>query len=245
MSETEDWGPQDDIHDEKVTVVAGGLQQPIADLVAALAKSQIKSVRPIVGERENGYCASVLMLSIFVFESLVGRASHVRKLRTSIGRKFDKIERTSTSYVRVLDPTFPQTLINDLEEIYVLRDALAHGHMWTIGFTIRQHGTEYTSLKKHEGYGDEKYRAAVDEKTGRTRRLGLNALPSEIGLVEAGTALKKLGEAVEQLVKADALESAASERTIKYNGKNVKFWTLCIELERLWLEKPQAIAPLI
>lgn len=241
MSNFDEWGPEDDIHDDKVSVFAGGLGQPIADLVSALAKAQIKSLRRVVGQQENGYCASILMLSVLVFESLVGRASHLRKMKTTIGRKGDKIERTSTSYVRILDPSFPQNLIDELEEIYVLRDALAHGHMWTIAFTIRQHGTEVTSLKMHEGYGDAKYRAIVDEKTGRTRKLGLAAIPSEIGLAEASTALKKLSEAVAQLVHSGALEFPAARARVRYGGQHVEFWALNNELQRLYLEKPEAI----
>ena len=80
MSDNEPWDFED-FGDERVTVYAGALQQPIADLTAALAGTQIKSLRHVVGERENGYCASVVMLSVLVFESLVARASHLRRLR--------------------------------------------------------------------------------------------------------------------------------------------------------------------
>lgn len=235
MTDTSEFEPEE-WKDTRVTVVAGGLQQPIADLVERLAALQVKSLRDIVGESENGYCASVLMLSVLVFESLIARASHLRKMRTTMERS----ELSALKHLLVLDPAFPADLMKDLTEIYVLRDALAHAHLWFEEIELSERGSlDVTSRSLASGYGDPKHRAHVERSTGRTRRLNLGATPTSIGLLEAAVAMKALGEGIARLVHIDALESAASERRIKYQGQRVQFWGLAKELERMHLAKPE------
>ncbi len=222
---------------DMVTVFSGALQQPIADLVAKVADAGIKDLGDLVPEKENGYCAAILMLTVLTFESLVARASHVRRRDTKVERKNNFEERNTISYLRLLDPSFPQTLLDEVEELYVLRDALAHGHVWTLEVVTRPHGQEITSRERHGGYGNPAHTRVVDEKTGRTRKLGLNAIPTQIGFPEAAAALTKLSEALQRLVSVNALEPAAVRRNIAYKRKLTDFWTLGSELNRLQVEK--------
>lgn len=243
MNDADDWGPEDDIKDDRVTVFAGGLLQPIADLIGTLALTPVKSDRSVVGERENGYCISILMLSVLAFESLVGRISHLRKLNLGVDRQQSKTESNSHTYLPIVDPSFPAALLEDLTDIYVLRDAIAHGHIWTVEYMIRRDAIDVTSRSIHPGYGDTKHKLRVDQSTGLTHRLALNALPSEIGLREAATALKTLASCIRRLVDAGAIELPAVQRRVRYNGSLVPFWSLSHELERLWIEKPAIRQP--
>lgn len=236
MSE-DDWEPEDEINDDRVTVFAGALAQPIADLIESLSLRQIKSAQDVVGEHENGYCISILVLSVLAFESLAGRVSHLRRRDVGLERQ----ESSTLKFLRKVDPAFPLKLMEDLVDVYLLRDALAHGHIWTVKYTMGRGGATVTSRERHPGYGDPKHVDRVDGNKGVTKNLGLNVLPSEIGLREASVAMRTLAATIQRLVDIGAVELPAVVRRVKYQGKYIGFWSLADELDRLRELKPKRL----
>jgi len=127
-------------------------------------------------------------------------------------------------YIKQLDPEFH--LLEELQDVYVVRDSLAHGHLWSVDYVIRHDRTDVTKRELFDGFGDPKMRLRVDLDTGKTKHLGCNVLPTSIGVRDAATVFRVLAMSLDRLVKAGLVEQAAVRGHARYDNKNIQFWSL-------------------
>lgn len=218
----EDFDPKADIEGDRITIIGSAFYQPIADLIGKLAACKLNSpASPNVGHYENGYCASIVILIVLTFESYISRISYLHHRKTGKNRA---LKLSTHQYIQQLDPEFPW--LSDLQDVYVVRDSLAHGQLWSMDYVIRHDRTEVTKRKLFEGFGDQKMRQRVDLHTGKTKHLGCNVLPTSIGVKDAATVFRVLAMSLDRLVKVGLIEQASIHGHARYDNKNIQFWSL-------------------
>lgn len=212
-----------DIEGDIITIVGSAYHQPIADLIGQLAaRKQKPSEGYMAGHFENGYCASIVILLVLAFESYISRVAFLRNKRLNEARS--SAPKSTHEYLKHIDNTFPFS--KELLDIYVVRDSLAHGHLWNVDYVIKSEGTDVTRRELFDGFGDKKMRSRVNMVTGKTRHLGLNALPTSVGLNEAAAVFKIVAQSLDHLVKAGLIEQAAVRGHVRYGGKTLQFWSM-------------------
>jgi len=103
-----------------VSVLLVNLLQPIFDLFELLEQSDPKGPNEVQAAMlENGYAVSVIVLSALVVESALNRTRYVRN------------EPKRESAVDTLKRLSAGDLAHEIEEVFVLRDIIAHNHIWT------------------------------------------------------------------------------------------------------------------
>lgn len=209
-----------------ITIVGSSYYQPIADLIHRLLAHERRGATTVkLGPRENGYASAVVLLLVVAFESYITRVSYLQGQRSKGG--IPKKKRTSVpDYLAQLRKSF--SLQKSLTEVFVLRDVLAHNHLWTL--TVSDHSTKFLILRraiKDAEFGDQKYAVFVNQRTRRTSILGLNVVPTSVGLREVAKVFNVLWRAFQFLEKAKLLERAAFDCYVRYGGNmSQKFWKL-------------------
>jgi hypothetical protein len=177
-----------------VSVLFVHLLQPIHDLFELLEEHSDPKGRNEVqaGMIENGYAISVIVLAVLVVESALNRTRYVR----------DEHQRESA--VDTLKRLGASDLGSDIEELFVVRDIIAHNHIWLAATRWDDTGEmALDSAQKLAAYGDQKFARTVDLTTRLTRRLGLDAFPTRIHRATAVAVLKKMVEVLRFLEGLD------------------------------------------
>lgn len=171
---------------ESVTVIATDLMQPLGVMVEQLGRTR---------HFERGLSMSVILHAVVMFESWLARS------------RFDAniYEKRALDYYDSLRQTHQS--LPDVTEIFVLRDALAHNHLWRLETDWSEEPT--TRLLGLILGGDSKYRAATDLSTGLTKAHSLHVVPTQIVKSDAKKVLSIVGEAIQALCEADLLMKPA------------------------------------
>lgn len=82
-----------------------------------------------------------------------------------------------------------------LEELFVVRDVIAHNHVWEARF-LRNDDAGMTLIVAEllKGYGDNKFNRVLDPTNRKTRLLGINLFPTRICHDDAVLVLKNAVE---------------------------------------------------
>lgn len=203
-----------------VTVVGTSYFQPIADLVERLIKrkphrpNRVKSA-----EDEHGYCASIVLLLVAMFESYMSRVRF---------RRPGEVVGQVRSAVDVVLAVFPRLRHRRaLEEVYVLRDLLMHSHLWEIEYEWG--GPVPMVLRKatlHPGYGDKKFHARVDMRTYRTKALRLAVFPSRVDRRDLVKVFDTLWKTLLRFEREDHDQVNVSHSHVRFRGENILFGSL-------------------
>jgi len=211
--------------EELITVVGSSYCRSIEILVERLLKAPPgKVVAGRVGEPENGYALSIVLLLVVMLESFIGRVSDLQFRQKKNGRP--KGHRESVpDYLASLRKSFG--LRKSLTEVFVLRDAIAHGHVWTL--SVSRHKAKGRILRRATlgaGYGDSKYRVALNARTRRTSILGLNLVPEAVGRREVAKVFDVVWRTLDYLARHKLLERSAFNYRGRYDGRPFDFWEL-------------------
>ena len=158
-----------------ITVIGPKLYQPIADLVGRLiARPYNRGDRIGSNYFEVGYCSSIIVLLCTVVESLVQRDRYFLKQSNpshnpaNTVSEYAKLELKYRRYRR-------------LEEFFVVRNAIAHNHMWEVEFYIpTEGGIRHISTKVVPGTHRIKSLPPVNVKIPRTNILKLHLSPNSL-----------------------------------------------------------------
>jgi hypothetical protein len=158
----------------------------LVDPIAALAEQLLRTAAPEANDthtsaRECGLSSALCLLLVLFLESAVMRLRHERHAAAG--------ERSALAYVR------RQCQAGDLAarvtEIFVLRDVVAHNHLWEVTAStdpLKYGATISKGLANISG--DAKYRAVVAPGTCTTRVLGLHVIPWRIDRTDAQKTLR-------------------------------------------------------
>lgn len=163
-----------------VSILAGNYLQPLATLVERLVAKPREGLPGIkANEYETDWSVSSILLAMVMFESWIGRV---------------RIDLGATAPTPTRAPAFYDALraqhvgLLDVTEAFVLRDVIAHNHIWNVAFEWDpQDGHRLLGLNHVEG-GDNKFKAVADLSTGLSRTHNLHLMP---GLIDR-TDVKKI-----------------------------------------------------
>jgi hypothetical protein len=209
-----------------VSILGSSYFQPIADLIARwFSQPRPKSNAVQSGYYEHGYSASVILLLVAMFESYVVRVRYINK---------GAVPNTVRSAIEILSHVYPSIRNKKaLTEVYVLRDAVFHNHLWEIEFSwgdspaMVMHGAT-----KHPAFGDKKYSARVNPITRRTKALGLSIVPIRINRTDARKVFETIWKTLLFLENKNRNQCYVSHIHVRYRGKTVFFGDLIDEFKQ-------------
>ena len=126
-------------------------------------------------------------------------------------------------------------LAEKIPEIFAVRHAIAHGHMWHREISIDMEAPRllsYGSFELHEGFGHRKsFFQYVDLDVQRTKLLRINVTPTRLTKVDVAIVMKIVGEYLLFLDNEVSLELNRSPQSIinianqyvMYRGRTAKF----------------------
>ena len=169
----------------EITCIGSAYIQPILDLYWKLINMQFSGSSKIrVSINENGYSVSIIALTAFCIES------YINNLKYFAGSNI-------SNTLRFFSTKFPneRDLIEMLNELFTVRNVIAHNHIWKIKYRLNSLYIE-TDITKEllNGYGNNNFRNVVDLANKVTRKLRMRIIPTRIGKDDAKKALIVLNE---------------------------------------------------
>lgn len=207
-----------------VTVLGSAYFQPIADLIERLTRrKRSRPTRVKSREDESGYSAAAVLLLVAMFESYTSR---IRFAQSGVVQDSDR------SAIAVVLSVFPKLRHRKaLEDVYVLRDLLMHGHLWEIEYEWG--GPVPMVLKKatlHTAYGDSKFKKRVNMQTHRTKALGLSAFPSRVDRRDLLKVFRVVWKTLLRFEDQNRFQCYVSHLQVRFRGEKVLFSSLEDEL---------------
>ncbi len=154
--------------------------QPILDLYWKLSHEKFSGNSRIrVSSVENGYSVSIVSLISFCIESFLNNLKYHKKCSDRIALNFFRRE-----YDQYID------LAEDLNELFTLRNVIAHNYIWEINYNFDNQYNE-TNIKKElqDGYGNQAFDNTIDGINKVTKKLSFRIIPTRIGSKESKKAL--------------------------------------------------------
>jgi hypothetical protein len=205
------------LDDSLVSIVGSSYFQPIANLLDRLLSRPKPMASDVQTSRnENGLACAISLLAVVCFESFAMRARYINRGVPAAQK------RAALDFLRALYPQFPN--IDEVTEIFVLRDIIAHNHLWEIGFSWdAQPAMTLKSASKDPISGDQKYSLHVDISTRKTKLLQLNAVPVKVDRSDASKLLKVVWNALLFLEHQDRNQCYVSHLPVVFAGKSMRF----------------------
>jgi len=198
-----------------VSAVFVRLLQPIADLcdqMLRLSSGEPNEVQ--TSPRENGYAISIIALAAFLLEGACGRVRYVSGWNQK-----------QCSPAATLRHFGANDLADRVEEIFVVRDAIAHAHLWTAKISWTENNLRFAQQPVQlPGYGNKKFRRIVDPDSRTTRQLKLDVFPTRIHRRTAIVVLKECAKALQFLESKDRRFVHLAPHDVSFGGKLVPFY---------------------
>lgn len=198
-----------------VTIIGSAYFEAISVLLEKLEKyDEGNSLGFQAGFYENGFSASICILSVVALESYVMR---VRYINNAVDHDLNR--KTVPDYLKSIYPDFPYE--KETKEIFVVRDLLAHNHLWEVELDLQKGKgmTEKNSTRKSSGDG--KYSLCVEDKASKTKILGLNIKPTKIGPEDARAILKIMWRVLLFLENKNRNQCYVSHLNVTHKGRQV------------------------
>lgn len=203
--------------DSLVTIVGSSYFEPISVLLEKLEKydkgnsNQVQS-----GYYVNGFASAICILAVVCLESYVMRVRYINKATQN---EIDKVP--VPVYLKKLYQDFP--FEDELFEIHILRDALAHNHLWEVSYSWDDERAMIPHSINKRSSGDNKYREYVDKTTNLTKKLHLNVNPIKIGRVDAISVLQTMWKILIFLEGKNRNQCYVSHLPFSYKGELKRF----------------------
>lgn len=197
-----------------VSILGSGYFQPITDLIERSLKWPVTrrgSVNALYFD--NIYATSVILLMVAALESYATRLRYFHQT-VAPGQRL-----TVANYIKQVFPGF--RLQKAVTEVFVLRDAIFHNHLWEIDFTWRPMMLRSAKLLPH--LEDVKFKAIVNHRTRRTRNLRLHLVPTQVTRRDALKVIDVVWKALLFLERKDQKYCYVSDEHVPFRGKMVLF----------------------
>ncbi|KKO43817.1 hypothetical protein WG68_18780 [Arsukibacterium ikkense] len=184
--------------DTIISVVAPHLQQPVADFVAKLAARGYQAGdRVSANFYENGYSTAAILLIVAMIESMLQRDRYFL-LKSKPNMKLNEVP------VKYLKETLRYRRHSHVRELFELRNALAHNHMWEVEYTLpAAGGRTYRKSKLMPGSHHLKALPGTNARIPRTRIVKFNLLPARVDRTDLVKALDVCNHAFAHLYKKE------------------------------------------
>jgi hypothetical protein len=211
------YGPED-----YVSIIGMSYLHPISALLEVLQSSNLRGPNELQASApENGYSAATIILTVLLVESAIRRTQYIRNEQLPKQSMIDFVRTTySTS-----------GFVDKIEELFVVRDVIAHNHVWEAQYTWdEQVGMRLIAAQLRDGYGDAKFRRVLDTNSRKTRQLGINLFPTRICRNDAVVVLKVAVDFLLFLENEDRRYLYISQQSVKFDGNYVLFVNLVSSL---------------
>jgi len=203
-----------------ISCLGTSLFYPIVDLFDKLDKTNFTGNSKIrKSMTEQGYSCSIILQVAVIIESFTNR---IRYFSKTTYRNKKRMGRIQIGALEFLKRYFKKEtdLLNKIEEIFILRDAIAHNHLWTINYNYDKDFSEaktYHRLLKI--YGDKKFKDNICRKTRTTKILGLNVVPIKMSKEDVKISFGVLKEFCDLLERKK--KGVVRNFSTKWNGKYI------------------------
>jgi len=205
------------MNDSLVTIVGSSYFEPISVLLEKLNKYDKGSSNEVqAGYIVNGFASSICLLAVVCLESYVMRVRYINKANQN---EVDKV--SVPVYLKTLYQDFP--FENELFEIHILRDTLAHNHLWEVSYSWDDEKDMVLHAVNKWSSGNKKYKQYVDTKTNVTKNLGLNVNPIKVGPTDVNSVLQTVWKVLIFLENKNRNQCYVSHLHFKHKGKLMKF----------------------
>lgn len=203
--------------DSLVTIVGSSYFEPISVLLEKLEKYDKGSSNEVhAGYYVNGFASAICILAVVCLESYVMRVRYVNKATQK------DIEKVSVPvYLRKLYQDFP--FEDELFEIHIVRDALAHNHLWEVSYLWDEEREMIFHSVNKWSRGDNKYRVYVDPSTNQTKKLRLNINPIKVGKSDAISVLQTVWKILIFLEGKNRDQCYVSHLRASHKGEFMRF----------------------
>ena len=199
---------------ETVSIIGASYLQPIADLVdRALRWPATKRGAPSALYYDNAYSVSIVLLLAALVESYATRVRYFKGMPTGIARS------TVAQYLKGVFPDF--RLMKALTEVFVLRDAIFHNHLWTVDFTYRPMRVKSATLVPHRE--DTKFKSAVRTGGTRTQTLKLHIVPTRVDRRDTVKVLEVVWKTLLFIESKDRRYCYVSDHNVSFRGRMKPF----------------------
>lgn len=205
------------MNDSLVTIIGSSYFEPISVLLEKLAVYDRNSENEVqAGYYVNGYASSICLLAVVCLESYVMRVRYINKASQT---QIDKV--SVPAYLKSLYSDFP--FEDELYEIHILRDILAHNHLWEVSFSWDDEKDMILHTASRWSSGDKKYKNYVDVQNHVTRNLGLNVNPVKVGTSDVEKVLHTMWKVLLFLEGKNRNQCYVSHLSVRHKGKVKKF----------------------
>lgn len=208
-----------------VSILGSSYFQPIADVLDRwLSRPKPpRANKAQSGFYEHGYAATAALLLVAMFESHVSRLRFTNRPNPSV------TSRHALDVLFGLYPSYPKR--KALTEVYVLRDALFHNHLWEIEYTWSGSPsmTLHTAVMD-SAFGDRKFKDRVNLKTRQTKALALNVVPTRVDRRDVVKVFDTVWSALLFLESKGRWHCYVSDQNVRYRGRTRPFGDLQYEL---------------
>lgn len=146
-------------------------------------------------------------------ESILNRMKYLEKEDAS-SKALDFVKKTE----------WAQPFYDSLLEIFVVRDVIAHNHIWEAAiYWDENFDMKLDEAHIIEGYGDRKFREVANHYTRQTTKLHLNLFPTRINWDDFLIVFKELMGFLVAVEKQNANYFRISNEFVQFKGNIVKF----------------------
>ena len=209
-----------------ITVLASKFQQPIADLIDCLiSREYAKPDRVGSNFCECGYSASAIILLVAMLESMIQRNRYFFK-------KNNPSVKTKPVAYQYLHETLRYRRYVQIQELFELRNSIAHNHLWEVKYTWHKVGGRQ---HKQSSIVPDTHRLSVlpplNAKIPRTRIVRFNLQPSRIDRTDLAKTLSVAVHLLEFLSKKEIPPIGIARRVVVLRGgKRLPFSSLVQEV---------------
>lgn len=233
--------------EEFISCLGSNYNQPIANLVACLLAVPLPdSPDEPPCNNEVDYAISLVVLLVLAFEAWMSRARYIFS-KDQQTRELTRHDNNVIRWIESLGEPKLSPIIERLSEIYFLRDAIVHNHIWT----YTQIWVEGRALYSNFNI-DSKWQTNSNFKNivsgtlplpsfPRSKKLNLIVVPSFVGRREVVVVFKTVKDTLKILEELGYIKMVPKISHVRFSGKlSFPFWRLIGAIQRSFLVKPQA-----
>ena len=228
-----------------ISCLASNYKQPIAFLVERLLTFDFpESPDGKPRESEVDYAATLVVLLVLQFEAWLSRARHFDGRVVVIESNKKKY---ALSWMESLNDPSLKPIIARLEEIYFLRDAIVHNHIWTYEQTWSQGKADYSNFDIDLRWQSrpKKFSNIVKGKLPlstfpRTNLLNLMVVPGFIGRKEVASIFKTVKDALKLLDELGHLKIVPKVPYVRFGGVSCPLWSLISRIQETYIGQSRA-----
>jgi len=224
-----------------ISCLASHYKQPIADLIDRLVKVELPDSPDSPRAPEVDYAISLIVLLVLVFEAWMSRARHF----DSAPAQDIKAKQSVLPWMKSLKDGRLQPTIESLQEVYFLRDAIVHNHVWVYTQTWLDGKAYYSNFNLDRSWqGNSHFKRDVKGEMPfsalpRTKRLNLVVVPSFVSRREVATVFKTIKDALKTLDEFGLVTNIPKIPYVRFGGKlSFPFWNLIPVIQKSFLVTP-------